>query len=602
MGEFLFSSFRIKVLTLIILVIATLVGVNAFVGILWINIVVAVIAIIILFLFVNKFISDSLRLYQQSEDGLQLSSASILNEITRIERELSLVNLFVRGNTSYVDGADVAVVEGINRIMDTLIRYMDNIPCVFAFYNEKAHIAYTGRLSREQGFTPETYGKTNYDISPDENGRILDERIEQVMRTGQGVNFPLEFESPTGQILIEEYVLHPIKDPNGKVKGAMFANFDVSNVSNLMKAEEQGNKVNIYQKTEAMNIIQKLKDGLGKGLLEFNYTPQPHDNDTAAIADIYNQIGSELKTSILVIKNYINEVADILQQFSVKNFNVKLNQNYNGDFVPIRQSMEQLINSMSSLISEISEAAMLVSDNSKRISAGNGILASRTIDQSTTIYELNQEIATTGKVMDNNLKKIEHINEFTDSSLLNAQDGNKYMKDLLVSMEGIKDFASKIQKVMKVIDDIAFQTNLLALNASVEAARAGDAGKGFAVVAEEVRNLASKSQIASKDTATLIDESIGQVDSGMKMANTTASSLEKIVEDSEQIAKIISEIAKGTDMQAMAFSQITDGISQISEITANNSATSQETVSLTEELSSQAEELHNLISMFQVAR
>jgi len=82
------------------------------------------------------------------------------------------------------------------------------------------------------------------------------------------------------------------------------------------------------------------------------------------------------------------------------------------------------------------------------------------------------------------------------------------MGDMIAAVDEINRASNDINKVIKVIDDIAFQTNILALNAAVEAARAGQYGKGFAVVAEEVRNLASKSAEAAKDTGTLISSSV----------------------------------------------------------------------------------------------
>src|SRR5918911_249744 len=95
-------------------------------------------------------------------------------------------------------------------------------------------------------------------------------------------------------------------------------------------------------------------------------------------------------------------------------------------------------------------------------------------------------------------------------------------------MAGIKDSSSRIARIIKTIDAIAFQTNILALNAAVEAARAGEAGMGFAVVADEVRNLAQRSAQAAKDTAALIEESIARSQEGATKVEQVATAISTI--------------------------------------------------------------------------
>ena len=174
------------------------------------------------------------------------------------------------------------------------------------------------------------------------------------------------------------------------------------------------------------------------------------------------------------------------------------------------------------------------------------------------------------------------------------------MSQMVESMESINASSAQIAKIIKVIDDIAFQTNLLALNAAVEAARAGRHGKGFAVVADEVRNLAGRSAKAAKETAELIESSGAKVSAGMQVATSTSESFKDIVEGIIKTNDLVGEIAAASSEQAQGVSQINIGLSQVDQVTQQNTANAEETASAAEELSSQAMHLQGLIARFKL--
>jgi len=172
------------------------------------------------------------------------------------------------------------------------------------------------------------------------------------------------------------------------------------------------------------------------------------------------------------------------------------------------------------------------------------------------------------------------------------------MAEMVQAMDKITQGASEIKKIIRVIDDIAFQTNLLALNAAVEAARAGSHGKGFAVVAEEVRNLASRSAKAAKETNQLIEEAIGQMDQGSHVAQATSDSFNTIIEQVEQINDIIDLISKESEQQTQEVDSITSAISQASVTAESSSQQISDASHSVESIAMTAKELDEIARLF----
>ncbi|MDR1485642.1 MAG: methyl-accepting chemotaxis protein [Planctomycetaceae bacterium] len=201
----------------------------------------------------------------------------------------------------------------------------------------------------------------------------------------------------------------------------------------------------------------------------------------------------------------------------------------------------------------------------------------------------------TRTLTDTNCETAAAASKFTKDAVKAATKGQTQMKDMVTSMHNICETAEQMKKVIKTIDDIAFQTNLLALNAAVEAARAGTHGKGFAVVAEEVRNLASRSAKAARETASLIESSNKQILSGAEIADQTAGALDEITKLVDGATEHVSKIAETSAEQSVNVDAISQGLNQIEQVTQLNKETTNSTLVSAQTLSNSLHELNSKI-------
>ncbi|MCL2577404.1 MAG: methyl-accepting chemotaxis protein [Defluviitaleaceae bacterium] len=314
------------------------------------------------------------------------------------------------------------------------------------------------------------------------------------------------------------------------------------------------------------------------------------------------ELKNSVNRTVTNIVSYINEISDVLNALANNNLDQTISREYVGEFAAIKDAMVHIIDTLNKVISDISSSAEQISSGARMISDSSMSLATGTMTQSNSVAALNDSIISINESTRKNAENAMNAEMLSEESRKDATKGDEDMRNMLASMQGIKDSSNKITQIIKVIQDIAFQTNLLALNAAVEAARAGEHGKGFAVVAEEVRSLAGRSQSAAEETTTLIGESILKVSEGTQIAEQTAQGLQAIVGNVAKVAYIIKGISASSTEQAASINKITGELSHITDATHSASASSEEAAAAAEQLTSQAEMMHSMASVFKMKR
>lgn len=259
----------------------------------------------------------------------------------------------------------------------------------------------------------------------------------------------------------------------------------------------------------------------------------------------------------------------------------------------ISQDLIRLLSRMSIALThsnkKISKTSQGLAKSSQFVASGSNTAAStlqetvKSMDEMSSMVAVNAKIAAQAAIFSDTCQKI-------------ALDGEKNVKDLIVSMEQISKGSKEMEDIIGVIDDIAFQINLLALNAAVEAARAGDQGKGFGVVAESVRTLAQKSANAAKEISSKISHSVKKIGKGTEIASTTSETFVKIANQIQKVATMNSDISIGSEDQSMGLGLISKVIYELERGAHQNVTTSEELARSSDDLGVQIQGLETMMS------
>lgn len=348
----------------------------------------------------------------------------------------------------------------------------------------------------------------------------------------------------------------------------------------------------IHRKLVPIQSIQNYVHEVSKGNLQAQLYFTSDDEMGALVNDI--------RTMVDTLKIYIGHVSKTIKDFADGKIQVSDDVEYIGDFITVHSSLHHFVDLMSNSLYDLKRAVEEVDSGSQQISTGAMELANGSQEQAMSVEGLSDLISHINEEIKETAKYSSKISGYASNIARDIEINNEKMQKLAIDVQEIKSHSDEVERIIKVIDEVAFQTNILALNAAVESARAGEAGRGFAIVADEVRNLSIKTTEAVQDTTRIITEMTVIVESSTNLANETSKDLQIIAEETQGFVENMASITHSTNDQSQSITKIHNGIETISSVIHNNAAISEESSASTEELSAQATLMTELISKFNI--
>lgn len=343
--------------------------------------------------------------------------------------------------------------------------------------------------------------------------------------------------------------------------------------------------------------INNIKN-ISKSLLEGNLNIKSNYESK----DELGEMSSDLIKSLGMLTSYITDITSTLERLSHSDLDINLDNTieYKGDFFPIKESLSKIITSLNITFSDIRNSIEFTASSSDELASTTQVLADGSTEQATAVEVLFANFTDVLTQVQNNADHAYEASNVSDNTKNIVADGSKKMNLLMESIKEITISSKQIAAIINTIEDIASQTNLLSLNAAIEAARAGEAGRGFAVVADEVKKLAAQSSSSVKNTTAIIEKSLHSILEGEQLAKETFEALNNIVKNVDNTAELVKQISIASGNQTEAVSQMTIGLTKISEVVQTNSASSEEIASSTEQLACQAQSINDKLSAYKL--
>ena len=319
------------------------------------------------------------------------------------------------------------------------------------------------------------------------------------------------------------------------------------------------------------------------------------------VLDHLQESSAEVRVQQEHAGRFVSEMSRVLDRVAAGELTARVESEYSGHHQQARDALNRLIESLAATLGEVERSAGVVQSSGSAIADAVRASEGRAELQRSSVSQVAKRLESLGDSVRSNVATVRDVANLSTAAREDSGRGLAALGDLVKAIERMKASAETTAKVARTIDEIAARTNLLAMNAQIEAARAGAAGQGFAVVAKEVKALATRTAEGARSTATLVQTSVREADSGMAIRDRVLAAIQAVEKRVVELSNRLGRIAESSAEQERDVGEIARAMDVVETASSDGLSTARESAAAAAHLDAAVASLNGLLAGMQLA-